>query len=101
MYARYRPAAAPVQDDGEPDEGASPEEIFAARALANARKEAESLSEGGAAGPDNGPSEPEETAEVPKDPEPPEPAGKPEKPAKPDKPGKKQSDDEYTPLFGG
>ena len=49
------------------------------------------------------PEEPSESAEPAEKTEPAEPAkpDKPEKPAKPAKPGKKQSDDDYTPLFGG
>ncbi len=49
------------------------------------------------------PEEPSESAEPAEETEPAEPAkpDKPEKPAKPAKPGKKQSDDDYTPLFGG
>jgi len=49
------------------------------------------------------PAEPSESAEPAEETEPAEPAkpDKPEKPAKPAKPGKKQSDDDYTPLFGG
>ena len=52
------------------------------------------------------PAEPEEPSESAEPAEETEPAGpakpdKPEKPAKPAKPGKKQSDDDYTPLFGG
>ena len=49
------------------------------------------------------PEAPSESAEPAEETEPAEPAkpDKPEKPAKPAKPGKKQSDDDYTPLFGG
>ena len=49
------------------------------------------------------PEKPSESAEPAEETEPAEPAkpDKPEKPAKPAKPGKKQSDDDYTPLFGG
>ena len=49
------------------------------------------------------PEKPSESAEPAEKTEPAEPAkpDKPEKPAKPAKPGKKQSDDDYTPLFGG
>ena len=49
------------------------------------------------------PEAPSESAEPAEETEPAEPAkpDKPDKPAKPAKPGKKQSDDDYTPLFGG
>lgn len=49
------------------------------------------------------PENPSESLEPAEETEPAEPAkpDKPEKPAKPAKPGKKQSDDDYTPLFGG
>ena len=49
------------------------------------------------------PEKPSESAEPAEETEPARPAkpDKPEKPAKPAKPGKKQSDDDYTPLFGG
>ncbi|MBQ3954271.1 MAG: ATP-binding cassette domain-containing protein [Clostridia bacterium] len=49
------------------------------------------------------PEKPSESAEPAEETEPAEPAkpDKPDKPAKPAKPGKKQSDDDYTPLFGG
>ena len=81
-------------------DGRSPEAVFAAQALANMKKAAEeqAQAEDAESAPDGPEAGQPDAPDVPDQPDQPD---KPEKPGKPEKSRRQNSDDDYTPLFGG
>jgi len=97
-----RPAPAAPEDDTPPADDDSPEAIFAAQAMANVQRNAASpdVPAPGEPAPDEPDAEKNDSpAPSPKESPAPEPSA--EAPKKTGKSRDKQSDDDYTPLFGG
>ena len=99
---RPRTTASSASGQASGADGQSPEAVFAAQALANMKKAAEEQeqqreqAEAEAQDAGSAPEAPE--AETPEKPDKPD---KPDKPGKPEKSRRQNSDDDYTPLFGG